>query len=267
VKQSNAPVCLTHFLFLKSSGYTQAKHPPKCQFPDDTFSFEGCTLMNIIYKHVIYISCILYATQVVHRKTKNTEKQALYKMNFDHPKYLNFYNEQQLTATGQRPGYRIQLNGALKELYPESLPFIQSAKWSLHQMVVTKYKENETRSSSLFNQADPYDPDVDFEKFYADDESIRKEDLVAWVTIGVMHMPHTEDVPNTATAGNTASFFLRPYNYFEEDPSMRSRDAVLIEPKEKFSGINVNRFGTPEGPLKCIPDEKPLEYTGTYGYA
>lgn len=222
---------------------------------NDDFALEACSRFNVSF-----------LPQVIRRREKNTEKQALYKMNFDHPKYLNFYNEQRRSGTGTHPGYRIQLNSALKELYPESLPFIRSAKWSLHQMVVTKYKETETCSSSMFNQADPYDPEVDFEKFYADDESIVKEDLVAWVTIGVMHVPHAEDVPNTATAGNTASFFLRPYNYFEEDPSLRSRDAVLIEPKEKFSGIKVNRFGTPEGP-KCVPEEKPLDYTGTYGFA
>lgn len=114
---------------------------------------------------------------------------------------------------------------------------------------------------------DPYKPEVEFQTFYADDENIRNEDLVAWVTVGLMHVPHTEDVPNTATAGNTASFFIRPYNYFDEDPSMRSRDAVLIKPKDnKFSGIKVERFGNPVGP-RCIPEENPLNFTGTYGFA
>lgn len=141
------------------------------------------------------------------------------------------------------------------------------AKWALYQMVVTKYKENETCSSSIFNQVDPYSPEVDFQKFYEDDDNIINEDLVAWVTVGLMHMPHTEDIPNTATAGNSASFFLRPYNFFEEDPSMSSSDAVVIVPTDdKFSGVKVYRFGTPKGP-SCKPKDAPFEYTGAYGFA
>lgn len=134
-------------------------------------------------------------------------------------------------------------------------------------MAVTKYRENETCSSSIYNQLDPYSPEVDFQKFYQDDDNIRNEDLVAWVTVGLMHMPHTEDIPNTATSGNTASFYLRPYNYFEEDPSMGSSDAVVIAPTDKkFSDNKVYRFGTPQGP-SCKPKGVPFKYTGAYDFA
>jgi diamine oxidase len=134
-------------------------------------------------------------------------------------------------------------------------------------MAVTKYKENETCSTSIYNQIDPYSPELDFQKFYEDNDNIRNEDLVAWVTVGLMHVPHTEDIPNTATAGNSASFFLRPYNFFEEDPSMASSDAVLIKPSDKkFSGIKVERFGTPQDP-SCKPKDTPLTFTGVYGFA
>ena len=134
-------------------------------------------------------------------------------------------------------------------------------------MAVTKYKESEMCSSSIFNQIDPYEPEVDFQAFYADNENIQNEDLVAWVTTGMMHVPHTEDIPNTATAGNTAGFFLRPFNFFDEDPSVRSRDAIVITPKDKkFTEAKVERFGTPDGP-KCIPEKKPFKFTGSYGYA
>ncbi|CAM9636840.1 unnamed protein product [Lampetra planeri] len=43
-------------------------------------------------------------------------------------------------------------------------------------------------------------------------------DLVAWVTVGFVHIPHSEDVPNTATACNGAGFFFRPFNFYDEDP-------------------------------------------------
>ena len=49
---------------------------------------------------------------------------------------------------------------------------------------------------------------IDFRKYLMDNDSIVNEDLVAWVTIGAMHIPHSEDLPNTATATKSAHFFI-----------------------------------------------------------
>ena len=97
-----------------------------------------------------------------------------------------------------------------------------------------------------------------------DDDSIVNEDLVAWVTIGAMHIPHSEDLPNTATVANSANFFIRPFNYFDEDPSIGSTNAILITPKDaKFSEQKVERYGTPTGP-HCVPKEYKTDFNGTY---
>ena len=107
---------------------------------------------------------------------------------------------------------------------------------------------------------------IDFRKYLMDNDSIVNEDLVAWVTIGAMHIPHSEDLPNTATAANSAHFFIRPFNYFDEDPSIGSTSAILITPKDaKFSGqnSNVERYGTPTGP-HCVPKEYKFNFNGTY---
>ena len=99
-----------------------------------------------------------------------------------------------------------------------------------------------------------------------DDDSIVNEDLVAWVTIGMMHVPHSEDLPNTATAANSASFFIRPFNYFDEDPSIGSTNAILVTPTKpySFTGKRVERYGTPEGP-QCIPKKHETDFKGSYG--
>ena len=110
-------------------------------------------------------------------------------------------------------------------------------------------------------------PQVDFREYLLDDDPILNEDLVAWVTIGAMHVPHSEDIPNTATAANSANFFIRPFNYFDEDPSIGSTNAMLITPITqwyKIVGQKVERYGTPDGP-QCIPKKQELDYNGTYG--
>ena len=50
------------------------------------------------------------------------------------------------------------------------------------------------------------------------DESIVNEDLVAWVMMGVLHVPRTEDVPLISNFGT--QFFIKPWNYYDELVSM-----------------------------------------------
>ena len=71
-------------------------------------------------------------------------------------------------------------------------------------------------------------PCLNFDRLPDDNEGIVDEDLVTWVTMGVHHVPHSEDLPTTSTPGREASFYLHPYNYFPICPSMYSRDGVFI---------------------------------------
>lgn len=201
-----------------------------------------------------------HVQKVLRRRTKETEKDALYRYNFDTPKYLNFFSETERNRNGVEKGYRIQIKDVTKMSYPESWPLVNGAAWTLHQLVVTKRKESEDKSSSLYNQADPYSPVVNFKTFYEDNDGIRNQDLVAWVTTGSIHIPHSEDLPNTATASNTFGFFIRPFNYFDEDPSIASTDSVMITPSD--GGSKIENYGKSDS--KCTPQQQPLKYKGTY---
>ena len=98
--------------------------------------------------------------KVLKRDVKKTEMDASYKFDFDHPMYLNFFNEKKKNRMDVKKGYRIQLDNMLKQLYPEDWMITPMLSWSLYQMAITKYKENETQSSSIYNQNSPTDPQV-----------------------------------------------------------------------------------------------------------
>ena len=75
-----------------------------------------------------------------------------------------------------------------------------------------------------------------------------------WIATGVHHIPHTEDLPVTPTPGAHLGFILLPYNYFDQCPSVASRDAIRIDLKNKDKpeeGVVVNRYGNPEG-VGCV---------------
>lgn len=82
------------------------------------------------------------------------------------------------------------------------------------------------------------------------------QDLVTWVTLGIFHIPHTENLPNTATVGTHLALLLTPFNYFPQDPSIASRDAVRVSPLDStrpLAGAVVQRYNTSVG-MTCLPD-------------
>ncbi|KAI8477680.1 amine oxidase, partial [Branchiostoma belcheri] len=223
----------------------------------ETVDFVQTNITNPLYPELYHIHT------KAQRNPKTTEREAILHYNFDRPKYYNFYNQEKSNSYGIKKGYRIQINAPTKELVPRGWGPMRGAAWADYQMAVTRRKESEPASSSLYNQNDPFDPVVDFDRFLDDDENIVDQDLVAWVTMGTHHVPHAEDAPVTATAGNQLSLFLRPFHFFDEDPSMASSNGVLITYDKDSHEVDVDRFGTPYG-SNCLPREAVFAYNGTW---
>lgn len=89
------------------------------------------------------------------------------------------------------------------------------------------------------------------------------QDLVAWVTTGFLHIPHSEDIPNTVTVGNGGGVLLRPHNYFDDDPSIHSADGVYFTPGSEDSCDN-NRMAC-LAQETCSPMLEPFTYYGFGG--
>ncbi|XP_046335328.2 putative amine oxidase [copper-containing] [Haliotis rufescens] len=190
------------------------------------------------------------------RSLKQTEMDAAYKFNFEKPRYHVFHNNDNPTKFGAIKSYRIHLDGMTKVLIPEDKGNEPVISWSRNQMTVTKFKDDERDGSSVYGMFDSMEPTVNFTSFYADNDDIVDQDLVAWISMGVHHIPHTEDMPITPTPGAHLSFALLPYNYFEECPSSQSRDSIRVEYKDSHhpeKGARVVRYGNAEKP-RCIPN-------------
>ncbi|XP_013418264.1 amiloride-sensitive amine oxidase [copper-containing]-like [Lingula anatina] len=164
------------------------------------------------------------------RNLRRNEQDALIKYNFDEPKYYVMYNAGANNSLGYPRGYRIYSNGFSKKMLPDGWSFENGISWARQQVAVLKQKDSEDTTASLFNQADPYNPTRNFADFHGDNESIVDQDLVAWVTVGIHHIPVAEDIPVTTTPGKELSIFLTPLNYYDEDPSMTSCDATVVRP-------------------------------------
>lgn len=88
------------------------------------------------------------------------------------------------------------------------------------------------------------------------------QDLVAWVTASFLHIPHAEDIPNTVTVGNSVGFLLRPYNFFDEDPSILSPGSVYFERDQDAGLCSVNPVACAPQLAACAPNLPSFSYEG-----
>ena len=92
-------------------------------------------------------------------------------------------------------------------------------------------------------------------------EDLCLQDLVAWVTMGMYHITHKEDIPVTHTPGMSRSFYLTPFNYFDESPGMSVNNAIRIDAVEKdgkTTTVNIQRHGI-RTDVDCISKKNPFE--------
>nr|XP_016847525.1 PREDICTED: 1-phosphatidylinositol 4,5-bisphosphate phosphodiesterase eta-1 isoform X4 [Anolis carolinensis] len=194
------------------------------------------------------------------RKVLDTENKAAFRLHDDMPKHI-YFAANNTNKWGHKRGYRIQMVSFSGDHLPETDPMERAISWDRYKLAVTKRKENEPSSTSPYNMLDPWSPTVAFSDFI-NNESIVNEDLVAWITTGFLHIPHAEDIPNTLTLGNVLGFFLRPYNFFDEDPSIYSPDSVFFTSEQDFTSCDVNQLACLQKTAACVPNFPAFTYSG-----
>lgn len=178
-----------------------------------------------------------------------TELQGVYRQNFSAPKYFIFHNKQYKSNYNAPRSYQIVPDGGVSHLISDGGGNEPSVPWIRHQMAVSKHNDNEMSSSSIYAMWDAKEPVVNFQSYLDDNESIVDQDLVVWITLGSYHIPHLEDFPLKSTTGKQMSFIVQPFNYFDENPSMASRDALRISANKRNKGeykYTFENYGLPK---------------------
>ncbi|XP_014646125.1 PREDICTED: membrane primary amine oxidase isoform X2 [Ceratotherium simum simum] len=196
----------------------------------------------------------------VTRKLLETEEQAAFPLGGTHPRYL-YLASNHSNKWGHPRGYRIQMLSFAGEPLPQNSSMERAFSWGRYQLAVTQRKEGEPSSTSIYNLNDPWTPTVDFTDFI-NNETVAGQDLVAWVTAGFLHIPHAEDIPNTVTVGNGVGFFLRPYNFFDQDPSFDSADSIYFHEDQNAGSCEVNPLACLSQIAACAPDLPAFSHGG-----
>ncbi|KAG8950762.1 hypothetical protein FRC04_007181 [Tulasnella sp. 424] len=182
-------------------------------------------------------------------------------------------NKDKKNAWGQERMYRIMpgyhtIHNAVKG----SVRLLNSAKWGEDDVFVLKRKDTEPSSSTTWNQQLPIYPPVDFSKMTTPAESIEQEDLyvslffslppfpefttmyrVVYLNLGMHHVPRAEDTPNTLFTDSRSSFFIAPFNYFDDESSRDIRNAVLLVQNANTGKYEVQESGSGDEDKTCTP--------------
>ncbi|MBC1223327.1 primary-amine oxidase [Nostoc sp. UCD121] len=119
-------------------------------------------------------------------------------------------------SLGAAPGYMLMPGGNSMFFPVEGSKIRQRAEFATHHVWVTKYKPAELYAGGDYpNQTQP---GQGLPKYIADDEPLMGEDIVLWYTMGVTHIPRSEDWPVMPV--HQVGFKLVPRGFFSRNPAI-----------------------------------------------
>ncbi|KAK0669179.1 putative copper amine oxidase [Cercophora samala] len=180
-------------------------------------------------------------TMALERKFIETEDESRFNWGPNSATQVLIVNENEKNKHGELRGYRVlPYMGTAHLTVENSTNLGVAAQWANHDIQITKYKDSEQKAYHAFNTQDVHDPPVNFDKYF-DGESVRNEDIVLWLNLGMHHVPHTGDLPNTVQTTAHSGIQFMPSNYFDIDQSRRTVNQVRIN---YFNGsAEVEEFG------------------------
>lgn len=166
-------------------------------------------------------------------------------------------NRDETNQWGEYRAYRVlPMSGAMHLTVENSSNLANAARWAEYDVQVTRQHDTEPRSAHPYSSQDVHDPPVNFAEFF-DGESLDQEDLVLWLNLGMHHVPHTGDLPNTVFTTAHAGVQFMPSNYFDVDQSRRTVNAVRIN-YSNGTATDVETFGQQDD--TCAVGFTPAEY-------
>jgi primary-amine oxidase len=144
------------------------------------------------------------------------ETAAVRDLDLKHSREWMIVSADKKNALGAAPGYML-MPEANAMLFPvEGSKIRERAEFATHHIWVTKYKPGELYAGGDYpNQTQPREG---LPRYIADDESLLGEDIVLWYTMGVTHIPRSEDWPVMPV--HRVGFKLAPRGFFSRNPAI-----------------------------------------------
>ncbi|XP_060593893.1 membrane primary amine oxidase-like [Ruditapes philippinarum] len=131
------------------------------------------------------------------------------------PKYFTVVNENERNYWGNLRSYRIIPYSKSVEILEEHM-MLNAWDDLKYMLAVTKHNDSEQYGTTSWYDLTHPDQAIKGVGRFLNNETIRSEDLVVWVSEKFFHAPSSEDLPMTLSV--PSGFMLKPYNYFDRTP-------------------------------------------------
>ncbi|KAK3041049.1 hypothetical protein RJ639_026846 [Escallonia herrerae] len=153
------------------------------------------------------------------RHVAKTESDAQIKLKLYDPSEFHIVNPSRLSRLGNPTGYKIVPGGNAASLLDLHDPPQIRGAFTNNQIWVTPYNRSAQWAGGLLVYQSKGEDTLAV--WSAMNRRIENKDIVMWYTLGFHHIPCQEDFPVMPTV--TASFDLKPVNFFESNPILRAK--------------------------------------------
>lgn len=153
---------------------------------------------------------------VMHVDQLKTEQQAERDISLEKARSWVVCSSTKTNSLGDPTGYMLMAGeNSVPYLHPGA-PVRKRAGFINHHIWATKYQDGQLNGAGYYPNQSTEDSGLTV--WTADNESIDKQDLVLWYTLGVTHNPRPEEWP--VMPSHTTGFKLLPNGFFGENPCL-----------------------------------------------
>eukprot|EP01090_Pellita_catalonica_P010233 TRINITY_DN21699_c0_g1_i1.p1 TRINITY_DN21699_c0_g1~~TRINITY_DN21699_c0_g1_i1.p1 ORF type:complete len:775 (+),score=128.08 TRINITY_DN21699_c0_g1_i1:98-2422(+) len=175
------------------------------------------------------------------------EADARFLKSVQNPTEWLIVNENSQNKWGNNRGYRVEFKSPLVADGLQNLDHpINRGDYRKYHIAVSQRHEDESGIHDPFALNRANNPGWRLNDFFADNENIRNEDLVAWVQFGFLHYPRAEDAPVQDTVFTGVR--LAPFNFFDENPTLRLASSNVVD-------VDGTVLSTEPAGAPCVPNK------------
>eukprot|EP00922_Rhytidocystis_sp_ex-Travisia-forbesii_P015546 GHVS01023181.1.p1 GENE.GHVS01023181.1~~GHVS01023181.1.p1 ORF type:complete len:1571 (-),score=233.35 GHVS01023181.1:499-5211(-) len=195
------------------------------------FDVDGDHKDNSVYFKEVVPDPVRPGAHTVKDWFATTELDAAWRFNGTRPLHYFVVNEDH-HVYGNVGGYLVKPLQTIAIPQPDFEVYSGPAAWTKYRVMSHVRKDGELDATLPRDNKYASRPATDVDRYIEDNEIIRHSDVVTWVSDGIWHLPHIEDMPLTVSIGNTLGWMVKPANFYTEDPSMDLHNAIAGDIKD-----------------------------------
>ena len=146
-----------------------------------------------------------------------TEKEAIRNLDPTANRTWMIYNPASRSELGHPAGYEVEPAGNTTSAFPAAR-FGEPSSFTQRHVWITRYDPAQLYAAGRYPNQAPQGYDNGLFRYVQDDESVYKQDVVLWYSLGFTHVTRPEDYPIMPAGRTTVDF--APKGFFPRSPAL-----------------------------------------------